>query len=123
MEDTCNQVLHALKALRLSPALQESQLHAAIAAVLSDAQLSYTHEAVLAPRCRIDFLCEGIGIEVKRGRPARGVLLSQLRRYAACDAVSALILVIERTANLPATLLGKPLYVISLNRLWGVSLP
>ena len=46
---------------------------------------------------------------------------SQLRRYAQLECVSAVILVVERTAELPKEVCGKPCRVVALNRLWGVA--
>lgn len=123
MLPTAQDVIAAVSSLRLSPAAEEFALHQAIADVLAGAQIDYIHEAGLAPRCRIDFLCGGVGIEVKRGKPVRAALLAQIARYCACESISALVLVVERTANLPRMCCGKPVYVLSLNRLWGVSLP
>ena len=116
-------IIAAVSSLRLSPAVEEYALHDAIAGALARHGVAYLHEARLAPSCRIDFLCDGVGIEVKRGRPVRYTLLAQLSRYCACEQIRALILVVERTADLPCTCCGKPVYVLSLNRLWGVSLP
>jgi hypothetical protein len=116
-------VLSALSALRIPPGTPELEMHARIAAGLEAAGIVCAHEARLAPRCRIDFLADGIGIEVKCGKPSRRALLRQLGRYAACEEVRALILVVERSANLPARVGGKPCYCLSLNRLWGIALP
>lgn len=120
---TCDQVVAALGDLRLAPTAQEYDLHQAIAQALSRSGLPFIHEARIAPRCRIDFLCGGVGIEVKRGRPAPGTLLAQLNRYCACEQVHALVLVVERTARVPRSCHGKHVRLLSLNRLWGVSLP
>ncbi len=98
-------------------------MHARIAAGLQSAGIPCVHEAVLAPRCRIDFLVGDVGIEVKCGKPARRVLLHQLARYAASDRIRALIVVVERSANLPASVGGKPCQFLSMNRLWGIALP
>ena len=98
-------------------------MHARIAAGLEAAGIVCAHEVKLAPRCRIDFLADGIGIEVKRGKPSRRALLRQLGRYAGCESVRALILVAERGANLPVRVGGKPCYCLSMNRLWGIALP
>ena len=71
---------------------------------------------------RVDFLCGGgVAVEVKRGKPPHGKLLEQIRRYASQPQVNALILVVERTADLPHTVCGKPCRVVALNRLWGVA--
>lgn len=123
METQVDAIRSTLRALRVSVVTQEFDLHEQIAAALAAAGIPYIHEARLAPRCRIDFLCDGIGLEVKRGRPNRSTLLAQLNRYCACPQITALILVVERSANLPSRVHGKPITVLSLNRLWGVSLP
>lgn len=123
MSVTCEEIIAAVSSLRLSPVIEEYALHDAIADVLAAHGIPCTHEAKIGPRSRIDFLCDHIGIEVKRGKPARAALLSQLARYCESEQIDALILVVERTANLPRACRGKPVYVLSLNRLWGVSLP
>ena len=84
--------------------------------------IAFEKEARLAPRCRVDFLCGGgVAVEVKRGKPPHGKLLEQIRRYASLPQVNAMILVVERTAELPHTVCGKPCRVVALNRLWGVA--
>jgi hypothetical protein len=117
-------VLGALCALRTAPAATEMELHAQVAAGLAQAGIASIHEARIGPRCRIDFLTEsGVGIEIKCGKPPRRVLVQQLSRYAACTQVRGLVVVVERSANLPPTLGGKPCRFVSLNRLWGIALP
>lgn len=116
-------ILSALSVLRIPPGTSELEMHARIAAGLEAAGIACVHEAKLASRCRIDFLVDDIGIEVKCGKPPRRGLLRQLGRYAACEGVRALILVVERSANLPAHVGGKPCYYLSMNRLWGIALP
>lgn len=117
-------ILSALAALRIAPGAPETALHAGIAEGLRAAGIACAHEASLAPRCRIDFLTgEGVGIEIKCGKPNRRTLLAQLCRYAACPQVRALIVVVERSANLPPRIGGKPCHFLSLNRLWGIALP
>ena len=115
-------VLRALRTLRVPLQRGEYDLHALVREALEHAGLHPDHEVPLAPRCRIDFLCNGVGIEVKRGRTERQRALTQLRRYAACEQITALVLVTERTLALPDELSGKPLRVICLNRLWGIAL-
>lgn len=116
-------ILHALRGIRAPIQQGEYDLHALVRAALTDAGIPCAHEVPLAPRCRIDFLCGGgIGIEIKRGQPDRKRILAQLTRYAACEPISALILVTERTVALPATIHGKPVACVCLNRLWGIAL-
>ena len=89
---------------------------------LDAAGIAYEHEVPLAPRCRIDLMCGGVGIEIKRGQPERQRIRAQLQRYAACARVEGLILVTEKTVDLPPTMAGKPLRLVCLNRLWGIAL-
>lgn len=122
--DEMRAVLRALSAIRVEKAVpEESELHAAVAKALSEAGLSAKHEAVVAPRCRIDFLCGRIGIEIKKGKVPRARLHSQCARYLASDELDALVLVSPNALYLPETIGGKPAVIFSLNRLWGVALP
>ncbi len=113
----------ALERLRVPLTSSEYQLHELIAAALHDGGFVVQHEARLGPRCRIDFLADGVGIEVKRGKPDRRRLLEQCRRYLSQDALEALILVVDTRVDLPNELCGKPVLVVALNRLWGIALP
>ena len=112
----------ALKTLRAPLSQGEYDLHQLVARALDEAGIAYVHEAPLGKGRRIDFLAGTIGIEVKRGRPAPGLLKKQLTGYLQSQQVTALFLVTERTANIPAILEGKPVKLISLNRLWGIAL-
>ena len=38
-------------------------------------------------------------------------------------ALTAVIVVLQKPCALPETICGKPVRVVSLNRLWGVALP
>ena len=104
-------VAEALGAIRCSASAAEEELHAQVAQVR------------LAPRCRIDFMAGGIGIEIKKKRPERAKLIAQLARYAACPQVRALIVVAPRGVNLPRRIGEKPVTMLALERLWGISLP
>ena len=123
VQEKLNRLTRALSALRIPLTESEYQLHELIAAALSCGGFVIQHEAVLAPRCRIDFLTEGVGIEVKRGKPQKAALIRQCERYMASQKVEALILVLDTSVSLPRELHGKPLIVFGLNRLWGIALP
>jgi len=119
---TAEAVLKALAAIRAPQAQDEYDLHGMVAEALERAEISFRHEAPLAPRCRVDFLCGDVGIEIKRGRPEQGPVEGQLRRYAATGKLAALILVSEKTLpSLPGFVSGVPIYPISLQKLWGVA--
>lgn len=123
VSEKIDRLTRALSGLRIPLIVNEYQLHEHIAAALSDGGFVIQHEAPLAPRCRIDFLVEGIGIEVKRGKPQRAALIRQCSRYLASDKIDALILVLDTSASLPREINGKPLITFGLNKLWGIALP
>ena len=112
----------ALRTLRAPLQFQENTLHALVAQALEKTGLPLEHEKKLAPRCRIDFLCGAVGVEVKRGPQQKGRVLDRLRRYAASGGVGALVLVTERNLDLPDTAGGVPLRTVCLSRLWGIAL-
>lgn len=116
-------VLCALETIRCPAACTEMELHGQAARAFERFGLCARHEAVLGPRCRIDFLVGGIGVEIKKSRPQPAALLRQLRRYAACEQVEELIVVAPRGVNLPRTAGGKRITMVGLERLWGISLP
>ena len=116
-------VAAALASVRMPAQPEEYDIHAAVARALSDAGLEYEHEYRLGPRRRIDFRVGRVGIEVKKGRPASSELRAQLQKYLESDALDAVIVVTQRVTALPATIGGKPVRLVSLNRLWGVALP
>lgn len=123
MEARVDAIVVALSAVRMPAQPEEYDIHAAVARALSDAGLEYEHEYRLGPHRRIDFRVGRVGIEVKKGRPATSKLVKQLRRYLESEDLDAVIVVAQRVTALPRTIGGKPVFLVSLNRLWGVALP
>ena len=117
------EILRALSTLRASAMPGEYDLHRLVAEAFKAAGLPCAHEYRLAPRRRIDFFLEGVGVEIKKGRPNARELLRQVERYLACDELREIIVVTQKDTPLPARVLGKRVTCISLNRLWGVALP
>lgn len=118
MDAVCSALLEVRAPLQQG----EYDLHRLVMDTLSRQGVSFEHEVSLAPRCRIDLMCGGVGIEIKRGRVERAKVLRQLTRYAACPQVAGLILVTEKSLNLPREIGGKPVRIVCLNRLWGIAL-
>lgn len=123
MADSLERVVSALSTLRTPVSLAEYNLHEQVAEALRRHGIDCLHEAKVAPRCRIDFLAHDIGIEVKRDKPNKKSLLQQAARYAASPMVAALVIVCERSLTLPSEVGGKPVVLISLQRLWGIAAP
>ena len=116
------QIIDAISTLRAPLQQGEYDLHRLVMDALASAGVPFAHEVKLGPRCRIDLLCGGVGIEIKRGKIEIARVKEQLRKYAACPQVEGLILVTEKTVPLPHTMNGKPVRLICLNRLWGIAL-
>ena len=53
----------------------------------------------------------------------RQALTAQLARYAACPQVERLLVLAPRGVDLPNRIGGKPVTMMSLEKLWGISLP
>lgn len=117
------EILRALSTLRVPAAPGEYDLHRMVAEAFQAAGLPCEHEYRLAPRRRIDFFVDGVGVEIKKGRPNARDLLLQVRRYLEADELKEIIVVTQKDTPLPARVDGKRVTNISLNRLWGVALP
>ena len=118
---TAEAILMALACIRAPQPQDEYDLHGLVAEALQQAEIPFLHEAPLAPRCRIDFLCDTVGIEIKRGRGEKKALEKQLRRYGESGKITALILISEKIADVPAFVAGIPVYSVCLQKLWGVA--
>lgn len=122
-EPNLKAVLAALSELRVSVIGSEFDLHDYMERILISKGLRYVREYRLAPRNRIDFMVEGgIGIEVKKGKPNQAQVIAQLSRYSNFPQVSALVLVVERSLDIPRELSGKPCHSFGLNKLWGIAI-
>ncbi len=115
-------IIEAISRLRAPLQQGEYDLHRLVMDALDASDLPWEHEVKLAPRCRIDLMCGGVGIEIKRGKVEKTRILTQLRKYAECGQVQGLILVTEKTVPVPHAINGKPVRLICLNRLWGIAL-
>ena len=123
MEADMECVEAALCTLRVGASDSEERLHEQAAEAFARAGLEAAHEVRLAPRCRIDFMVGPVGVEIKKKRPQRGTLIAQLARYAACPQVERLIVLAPRGVDLPNQMEAKPVTMMSLEKLWGISLP
>lgn len=122
MSTEVQRILDALSAIRIAPQPEEFEIHDAVRQALEDADIEYIHECKLLPGRRIDFMCGSIGIEVKKSRPVASRLREQLSRYLENTPLTAIIVVLQKPCALPECICSKPVYVVALNRLWGVAL-
>ena len=123
MNPKIQSIIAAIEAVRVQAQPEEYDIHLQIAKALAQAGIDAQHEYKLGPRCRIDFWVDCIGREIKKGRPSAAALRTQLTRYLSFDALEAVIVITQQAVFLPKQISGKPVYEVSLNRLWGVALP
>lgn len=123
LDSIANQIISALKGIRVNPIKEEYTLQEHVAKTLHNADISYCKEYRLAPRKRIDFFIEpGIGIEVKKGKPNKRRTIKQLEKYAAIEEIKLLILVVERNLTIPENINGVKCLSYGINRNWGIAL-
>lgn len=90
-----------------------------IAAALTAGGIVFEREVSLSPKDRVDFLAEGIGIEVKISGQSRRDIWAQLNRYAAHDRIEALVLAMGGAWPGETKLDGgKRLFVVNLHKGW-----
>ena len=114
---------NALRVLLVPATPGEYDLHALISCALDNANLSYVHEAKIEKGCRADFMVGNICVEVKKSKPDKNTLLKQVTRYLSADAVHGILVVMQKSVPLPPVIMNKPVRLLSLDKLWGVSLP
>jgi hypothetical protein len=108
-----------LRNLRVHVVKEEVHIHNDIKVLFDNNNIKYSYEHKLGRGNRIDFLVEnGVGVEVKKGKPNRTQVIKQLNRYLEFEDVKEIILVIERSMDIPEEIKGKKCKVIALNKLW-----
>lgn len=123
LQEDFQSVFAALKAVRLLQAgLEEAAIRDALSETLVRAGIEHCCEFVFSPHCRADLWVSGIVVEVKKQRPVRASFEAQVKRYAEKENVRGLIVVLERSIQLPRCIAGKPVAVLSLNAQWGIAL-
>ena len=115
-ESTINQIGMALSKTRLNLS-DEKLLQNDIAKALDIAKIPYKREVKISSNSIIDFLVEGLGIEVKiRGNGSAMSIYRQIERYCQSEQVSELLLLTSKTMRLPESIANKPIYTLSLGR-------
>jgi hypothetical protein len=92
----------------------EDELQRGVERALERESIPFEREARISDKDRIDFLCSGIGIEIKT-QGSRASVLRQVHRYCGLEALSELILLTSRsnhTRGLGDALQGKPVHVV-----------
>ena len=122
MNKEIKQIMDVLSTIKISNTLYETQIHQEIKKALLDRGINFRHEYKILTRKRFDFWINGIVLEVKKRKPVKISLLNQLNRYTKVPAVKAIIVVLERSIDLPKSMNEKPIFVKSLNQNWGLAI-
>lgn len=96
---------------------REKETQAEIAAAFDTAKLAYRREVDLGDRNIVDFLIDGIGLEIKIGGSKRAIF-AQCKRYCETGKLSSLILGTNVAIGFPPQIVGVPCYVASLGKAW-----
>jgi hypothetical protein len=120
--DELQNILSALYTIRLNAIVEEFEIHDSIIEAFKEKNICFQHEHKLGKGRRVDFFCDGIVIEVKKLRPQKDRLLKQIQRYLDVPGVTAVIIVLQKSINIKKMIQGKPVYIVSLNRNWGVAI-
>ncbi len=99
------------------PLSNEKLLQADIETVLSDKGIAFEREVHLSASDIVDFMIDGVAVEVKIKGSAREIY-RQLERYAAHERVEALVLATNRPMGLPLQINGRPARMVLLGRNW-----
>lgn len=105
-----------LKRARL-PLESEKATQAALAEAFDQYGIPYVREVTLSEGDIVDFLVEGIAIEIKL-KGSRMAIYRQICRYAASPKVHRVLLLTARCMGLPEEIEGKPANVFSLSEAW-----
>jgi hypothetical protein len=95
----------------------EKRLQGEIEGLLLAKCIPFEREYHLSKAACIDFMVDGIGVEVKTKGSARNIF-RQCEKYCAFQAVTQFILLTNRSMGLPESIMGKPAYLINLGRAW-----
>lgn len=99
------------------PLSDEKLLQEAIGDVFQAAALDFEREVHLGPRDIVDFMVEGIAVEVKIKGNRRDIY-RQLERYCTYETVASIVLATNVPMALPVEICGKPTGIAALGRGW-----
>lgn len=101
---------------RRFPLSDEKKLQAEIADAFAGF-VNFRREVILSPGNIIDFISEGVGIEIKLKGSAKAIY-RQCERYCAFEEIKAIILVTNKIMKLPKQINNKNTYIINLGKAW-----
>lgn len=96
----------------------EKQAQADVEHILIKAEIRYEREVRLTDQDIIDFLIQGVGVELKLKGARKKEVYRQLCRYARHPRIDVLLLASNLSMGLPATIEGKDVYFVKLGEAW-----
>lgn len=96
----------------------EKHAQADLEKALTAAAIAYEREVTLAPGDIVDFLVDGVALEVKLRNIGKRRIFKQLERYAGSERVRAIMLATNISMGLPEQIGGKDAYYVSLGQAW-----
>ena len=96
----------------------EKHAQADLERALKQAAIAYEREVTLAPGDIVDFLVDGVALEVKLRGIGKRRIFKQLERYAGAERVRAVMLASNISMGLPPEIAGKDAYFVSLGQAW-----
>lgn len=96
----------------------EKRAQADVEQVLTQAGIPFEREVRLTETDIVDFLIDGIGLELKLRGARKKDVYRQLCRYARHERISSLILASNLSMGLPSVIEGKDAYFVKLGEAW-----
>lgn len=110
------EIINAIRKHRFS-LTSEAELQKQVAEALRKSGIPVEREYRLDGKSRIDFFCDGVGIEAKIKGGAKDIY-KQCERYCGFSAIHTFVLITNRAMGFPGEIKGKPCYVVSLGMSW-----
>ncbi len=110
-------IVQLIRATRLDLS-SEKRAQADLEEALSKAGIPFDREVPLSKTDIIDFMVEGLGIELKVRRDGKKAIYKQLCRYARHPRVGSLLLSSNLSMGLPPVIEGKDAYFVKLGEAW-----
>lgn len=96
----------------------EKRAQADVERVLTDAGISFDREVPLTPTDIVDFMVQGVALELKLRGARKKQVYRQLCRYARHPQVETLLLASNMSMGLPVQIEGKDAYFVKLGEAW-----
>lgn len=96
----------------------EKMTQSDLARVFLAAGVKFEREVRLSESDVVDFMINGVAIELKLRKVSKLAVYRQLARYAEHDKVQSLILLTSTSMGLPETINGKDAYLVKLGEAW-----